>query len=69
MFHLHIIMFSQSFEEQLQRFAQKKVLYLGHVSAEGVRTDPEKTKAVSEYAVPKDVKQLWLFLGLAIHYG
>ena len=58
-----IIVFSQSFEEHLQRlrhvfqrlqiaclklkpekckFAQKKVLYLQHVSAEGVQTDSEK---------------------------
>lgn len=48
------------------KFAQKEVRYLGHVvSAEGVRTDPDKTKAVAEYAVPKDARELRQFLGLA----
>jgi hypothetical protein len=39
------------------RFFQKRVTYLGHVvSEDGVSTDPEKTKAVSEWPVPKNVK-------------
>jgi len=35
------------------------------VSAEGVRTDPNKLKAVLEYPVPTNVKALRSFLGLA----
>jgi putative transposase len=47
------------------RFAQSEVHYLGHiVSREGVQTDHEKTRAVTKYPAPKDVKQLKQFLGL-----
>ena len=81
-----IIIFSQTFENHLQRltnvfqrlrnshlklkpskcqFAQAEVDYLGHiVSAQGVRTDPRKTKAIMEYPVPSNMKQLRQFLGL-----
>jgi hypothetical protein len=44
------------------RFFQKRVIYLGHVvSEDGVSTDPEKTKAVSEWPVPKNVKEVRSF--------
>jgi hypothetical protein len=39
-------------------FFQKRVTYLGHVvSEDSVSTDPEKTKAVSEWPFPKNVKR------------
>ena len=39
-------------------FAQLQVEYLGHVvSAEGVRTDPKKSKAVSDFPTPLSVKR------------
>jgi hypothetical protein len=51
------------------RFLQKRVTYLGHVvSEDGVSTDPEKTKAVSEWPVPKNVKEVSSFLGLCSFY-
>ena len=51
------------------KFAQKEVHYLGHiVSAEGICSDPGKTKAVETYPTPTDVKQVRQFLGLANYY-
>ena len=42
---------------------------MGHVvSAEGIHTDPDKTRAVAEYEVPQDIKQLRQFLGLTNYY-
>ena len=42
---------------------------LGHVvSAMGVQTDPRKLLAVQQYPIPKDVKSLRSFLGLASYY-
>ena len=38
------------------------------MSADGVRTDPEKLVAVEQYPTPHDVKTLRSFLGLASYY-
>lgn len=46
--------------------ATKKIEYLGHyISAEGVFTYPRKIKAIKEWPIPKSVKQVRSFLGLA----
>ena len=51
-------------------FAQAEVDYLGHViSAGGVKTDPRKAKAVMEYPVPSNLKQLQQFQGLTNNYS
>ena len=48
---------------------RSSVVFLGHVlSAEGLRTDPEKIRAVEEYAVPTTVTEVRAFLGLAGYY-
>ena len=50
-------------------FAQKVVRYLGHeVSADGIRPDPAKTEAVSNYPVPRNAKELKQFMGLSNYY-
>ena len=51
------------------RFLRKEVAFLGHVvSSDGIKTDPEKVKAVKTWPVPLNVKELQSFLGLASYY-
>lgn len=50
-------------------FFQKEVRYLGHViSDKGVSTDPSKIKAVSSWASPATLSELYSFLGFASYY-
>lgn len=50
-------------------FAQQEVSYLGHViGVHGVSTDPTKVQDVLNWAVPKNIKKLRGFLGLAGYY-
>lgn len=50
-------------------FGQKKVKFLGHViSKDGVLPDPDKISAIKEYPVPRSVKDVRAFLGLANYY-
>lgn len=50
-------------------FFKEEVTYLGHkVSAEGISTDPEKIKVVSEWPVPKTLKELRSFIGLTSYF-
>ncbi|MBJ5594241.1 RNA-directed DNA polymerase, partial [Salmonella enterica subsp. enterica serovar Typhimurium] len=51
------------------KFFQKETCYLGHViSADGIRTDPSKIRAISTWPVPKDMHELRSFLGLCSYY-
>jgi len=46
-----------------------KIAFLGHVvSKDGVETDPEKIKAVAEWPLPENVKQMQSFLGFCNYY-
>jgi len=50
-------------------FAKPRVQYLGFVlSEDGISASPDKVKAVREYHVPKCVKEVRAFLGLASFY-
>ena len=50
-------------------FLKKEVVYLGHViSEQGVRPDPRKTQAVSDFPRPINAKNIKQFLGLAGYY-
>ncbi|GBO25603.1 Retrovirus-related Pol polyprotein from transposon 297 [Araneus ventricosus] len=51
------------------RFFRKKVSYLGHIiSADGVKTDPEKTKSVVDWPRPETVRNLRSLLGHCSYY-
>lgn len=50
-------------------FGQKEVIFLGHnVSSTGIRPLLEKVQSISEYPVPKTVKELRRFLGMINFY-
>lgn len=50
-------------------FLRREVAYLGHVITEnGVKPNPEKTKAVTEFPTPKSPKDIKSFLGLVSYY-
>ncbi|KFM69716.1 Retrovirus-related Pol polyprotein from transposon 17.6, partial [Stegodyphus mimosarum] len=52
------------------RFAQKHVLYLGHVVGQGYRKPSEiKTKAIRDFPTPKTKTDIRAFLGLAGYYS
>ncbi len=51
------------------KFAQKEVLFLGHVIGSGqTRPNPEKLKSVREYPCPRTKTDVRSFLGLAGYY-
>ncbi|KAJ4425612.1 hypothetical protein ANN_27808 [Periplaneta americana] len=50
-------------------FLKAELNYLGHVvTAEGVKPDPSKVNAVSEFPTPQNLKDIKSFLGLAGYY-
>jgi len=51
------------------RFFQKETEYLGHIIGEGkITMDPIKVQAITEWPVPKKVKDIQCFLGFANFY-
>ena len=50
-------------------FMQPQVKLLGHiVGREGIRTDPEKVRAIVQFPTPTDLRALRSFLGLTSYY-
>ena len=50
-------------------FAKRQVLYLGYVVSEsGISADRSKVDAVQKFPVPKNIKQVRSFVGLASYY-
>lgn len=50
-------------------FCRRELKYLGHVvSSNGIKTDPEKVRAITDFPTPKSVRTLRSFLGLASWY-
>jgi hypothetical protein len=50
-------------------FMKEEISFLGHqVSANGLKVDPEKVRAVADWRVPKDVHGVRSFLGLANYF-
>lgn len=46
-------------------FAAKEVKFLGHViSKDGIQVDPNKTKVIDTFPVPKTIKEIRSFLGM-----
>ncbi|GBM06371.1 Retrovirus-related Pol polyprotein from transposon 297 [Araneus ventricosus] len=61
-----IVIVGRTFKEHLNNI--RKVSYIGHkISAEGVKSEPEKTKAVVDWPLPETVHDLRSFLGLCIY--
>ena len=51
------------------KFFQQSLKFLGHeISEEGIKTDPDKIKAMNEIQPPKDVKGVQLLLGFFNYY-
>ena len=51
-------------------FAKSSITYLGHVvSADGIRADPSKVRAIKQMQQPKDVGDIRRFLGMANQLG
>ena len=58
-----------SFKSSKCHLLQSKVKYLGHVvDRDGIYPDPEKTLAISQLPVPKNVEKLRTFLGMSGYY-
>lgn len=60
-----------NFKVQLDKteFLRKEVAYLGHiVTPEGVKPNPDKIRAIKNYPIPKNTKEIKGFLGLLGYY-
>ncbi|CAH2083624.1 unnamed protein product [Euphydryas editha] len=50
-------------------FLQKELLYLGHVvSSDGIQPDPNKSKVIENYPIPKSAEEVKRFIAFANYY-
>lgn len=50
-------------------FAAKEVIFLGHlISKQGIQVDPNKTKIIDTFPIPKKIKDIRSFLGMCNYY-
>ena len=50
-------------------FFKDKIQYLGHViTKDGILVEPNKIKAINKWPVPKDVTDVWSFVGITRYY-
>ena len=47
---------------------QEEIPFLGHISAVGIRADPAKCRQVRDWPVPRDLHEVWSFVGLCSYY-
>ena len=72
--HLRVILNKLRAHELYAKFSKCKfwlqeVAFLGHIiTADGVKVDPKKVKAVSKWKQPANVIEICSFLGLAGYY-
>ena len=72
--HLRVLLNKLRAHELYAKFSKcefwlQEVTFLGHIiTAEGVKVDPEKVKAISEWKQPTNVTEIRSFLGLAGYY-
>ena len=61
--------FNLKIEPKKCQFFRTSVLFLGHVlSAKGISANPDKVDKVKTWPVPKNIKEVQSFLGLASYY-
>jgi hypothetical protein len=72
--HLRLIMEKLREHKLYAKFSKcefwlNNIAFLGHiVSVEGVAVDPSKVASITEWESPKNVGDIWSFLGLAGYY-
>jgi hypothetical protein len=56
--------FNLKIEPDKREFLKTKLNYVGDVTSEGVKPDPEKVKAIKNFPIPKNTTDVKSFLGL-----
>jgi hypothetical protein len=60
--------FNLKIEPDKCEFLKTEISYFGHVTSEGMRPDPEKIKAITNFPTAKNTTDIKSFLGLAGYY-